>query len=196
MNTRFDPRLNREILEIYPGEFYAARGPCVISTVLGSCVSVALHDSVDGIGGMNHFMLPGRLGQEKIYVSNAGKYGMFAMELLINEMIKIGAKKKAMIAKVFGGGKVLKALLGASGNVADSNVSFAMEFLSEEGIPVSSSDVGGTLGRRILFFTEDARVLLKRLSYIQDIPLVLDEDKYLTRLQKQKEEKKGRVTLF
>jgi chemotaxis protein CheD len=194
MHARFDPRLNREILEIYPGEFHASRNPCVISTVLGSCVSVALHDSADGVGGMNHFMLPGRLGQEKIYVSNAGKYGMFAMELLINEMIKMGAKKKAMIAKVFGGGKVLKSLLGASGGVADSNVTFAMEFLSEEGIPVSSSDVGGTLGRKILFFTEDSRVLLKRLSYIQDIPLVLDEDKYLTRLQK--EEKKGKITLF
>jgi chemotaxis protein CheD len=194
MHSRFDLRRNRTILEIYPGEYHASRDPCIISTVLGSCVSVALHDAEDRIGGMNHFMLPGKLEEDKIYISNAGKYGMFAMELLINSMIKIGARKKSLVAKVFGGGRVLKSLLGASSSVADSNVTFAMEFLLEEGIPVSSSDVGGNLGRKILFFTEDARVLLKRLSHIQEIPVKRDEDKYLDRLQH--EQKKGEITLF
>ncbi len=195
MHLRFDHKMNREITEIYPGEYHASRDPCVISTVLGSCVSVALFDAEDGVGGMNHFMLPGKLGGDKIFISNEGKYGMFAMELLINAMIKIGARKKALVAKVFGGGKVLKSLQGASGSVADSNVTFAMEYLSEEGIPVRSSDVGGMLGRRIFFFTEDAKVLLKRLSHIQEIPVKQEEDRYLHRLQKE-EEQKGAVTLF
>jgi chemotaxis protein CheD len=194
MNSRFDAKLGREITEIYPGEYHSSKKSCVISTVLGSCVSVALHDAEHGVGGMNHFMLPGVLRDDRIYVSNAGKYGMYAMELLINDMILLGAKKSALIAKVFGGGKVLKTLTSSSTNIADSNVTFALEYLREEGIPVSSRDVGGTQGRKILFFTEDAKVLLKRLSYIEDLPMKREEDKYLSTLQKT--EKTGKIVLF
>ena len=194
MNSRFDARIGREITEIYPGEYHSSKSPCVISTVLGSCVSVALHDAEHGVGGMNHFMLPGVLREDRIYVSNAGKYGMYAMELLINAMIAMGATKRALTAKVFGGGKVLKMLTISSTSIADSNVTFALEYLREEGIPVSSRDVGGTEGRKILFFTEDAKVLLKRLSRVEDLPLKREEEKYLSSLQKT--DKTGKIVLF
>jgi chemotaxis protein CheD len=189
MNARFDVKLDREVTEIYPGEYHASRVPCVLTTVLGSCVSVALYDAVECVGGLNHFMLPGKLGKGKIYVSDSGKYGMFAMELLINAMITLGARKKAMSAKVFGGGKILPSLGGASGNVADSNIAFAREYLAAEGIPIASSDVGGDLARRIVFFTEDFKVLLKRISRIQEVPVKLEEEKHLQRLHGQKGEK-------
>jgi chemotaxis protein CheD len=162
--------------------------------VLGSCVSVALFDAADGVGGMNHFMLPAELGSGKIFVSKSGKYGMYAMELLINEMIKLGGEKRNFIAKVFGGGKVLKTLSGAKGSISENNVLFAMKYLEEEKIPVSSSDVGGYAGRRILFFTKDARVLLKRLTPSEEQPVEKEEEDYYTRIHG--EERKADVTLF
>jgi chemotaxis protein CheD len=131
---------------------------------------------------MNHFMLPGELGGDRIYVSMSGKYGMYAMELLINEMIKLGGRKAKFVAKVFGGGKVLRALAGPAGSISENNVTFALKYLEEEKIPVTSSDVGGFAGRRILFFTKDGRVLLKRLTPSEEQPVEKEERDYLSSL--------------
>jgi chemotaxis protein CheD len=195
MHIKFDPKYSLEVVEIFPGEFHATRSPRIISTVLGSCVSVALSDPAEGVAGMNHFMLPGELGGERIYTSGSGKYGMYAMELLINEMIKLGGKKRAFVAKVFGGGKVLKSLAGGTGSVSEHNVTFALKYLEEENIPISSSDVGGFSGRRILFFTGDSRVLLKRLTPSEEQPVEKEELDYFAQLRK-RTEKKEDVTLF
>jgi chemotaxis protein CheD len=194
MHIAYDTRYGLEVVEIFPGEYHATRSSRIISTVLGSCVSVALRDPANGISGMNHFMLPGSLSGERIYLSRTGKYGMYAMELLINEMIKLGGRKACFTAKVFGGGKVLSALAGKAGSVSESNVTFALAYLQEEGIPIASSDVGGFSGRRILYFTEDARVLLKRLSKAEEKPVEEEELSYFSTLRK--EDKKAEVTLF
>ena len=194
MHVGFDPKFNLEVVEIYSGEFHATSQARIISTVLGSCVSVALRDAATGIAGMNHFMLPGRLEHQEIYVSKSGKYGMYAMELLINEMIKLGARRKSIVAKVFGGGMVLKGLVGGAGGVPQSNVSFAMKYLEAEGIPVASSDVGGFSGRKVLYFTRDARALVKKLTPAEKLPVEKEEQHYFSRLRK--ESKKGEVVLF
>ncbi len=194
MNIKFDVKYNLEVVELFPGEYHATRHPRIISTVLGSCVSVALFDVEDGVGGMNHFMLPSELGTGKIFATKSGKYGMYAMELLINEMIKLGGEKKKFVAKVFGGGKVLKTLSGVKGSISENNVQFAMKYLEEERIPISSSDVGGYAGRRILFFTQDARVLLKRLTPSEEQPVEKEEENYFTKIRG--EDRKTDVTLF
>lgn len=197
MFVTFNSKFDLESIEIYAGEYFATTQPRIISTVLGSCVSVALRDAITGAAGMNHFMLPGRMGAAKVYAAPNAKYGMFAMELLINEVIKLGGAKRNLVAKVFGGGKVLRALVGAAGSVSQSNVTFALEYLEAEGIPISTSDVGGLTGRRIMFFTEDARVLLKRLSVNEEWRVEKEEESYLAKLRREaKETKPDRVVLF
>ncbi len=193
MHIGFDQKYKLEVVELYPGELHATNTSRIISTVLGSCVAVALRDAGAGIAGMNHFMLPGRLEHEQIYISKSGKYGMYAMELLINEMIKLGARKKSLVAKVFGGGMVLMGLVGSASGVPQSNVSFAMKYLEAESIPVASKDVGGFSGRKVLFFTQDAKALVKKLTPAEKAPVEKEELDYLSHLRK---EKKGEIVLF
>ena len=115
----------------------------VITTVLGSCVAVCLFDLESGLGGMNHFLLPeGRSGDLEEVV-----FGLQAMELLINAMLKQGAQKYNMQAKLFGGAQ----MIGGLSNIGERNVAFAREFLSDEAFPVVAESVGGTMGRKIMF---------------------------------------------
>lgn len=112
-----------------------------LTTVLGSCIAACIYDVKAEIGGMNHFLLPGGNGDS---ASNV-KYGAFLMELLVNELLKAGASKKSMKARLYGGGKMNAAL----GDVGARNIAFAREYLGNEGIPLEFEDVGGTLARRI-----------------------------------------------
>ena len=138
----------------------------VVGTVLGSCVAVGIFDPVLGFGGLNHFMLPGDFRKEGLIRSPDAKYGMFAMELLINDLLKLGARKSALRAKVFGGGSVLRLTARPSGGagIPESNIDFAFEYLAMEGIPVLASDVGGMEPRKIFFFARTGKVLLKRIG--------------------------------
>jgi chemotaxis receptor (MCP) glutamine deamidase CheD len=145
---------------IHIGGVFASREPAVVRTVLGSCISVCLRDPVAKIGGMNHFMLPtGGMEEE----ANA-RYGIHAMELLINECMKMGADRRRLEAKVFGGGHVLRVQV-SEGNVPQSNIRFALQFLATEGIPILARDLGGFAAREVYFFTDSGRTLLKRLSH-------------------------------
>ena len=112
---------------------------------------------------MNHFMLPGSVDTERIYSSDAGRYGIHSMELMINEMTLRGARKKHLWAKVFGGGHVLSTG-ERSENVANNNVHFSLTFLETEEIPVVAKDVGGKKGRRITFHTGSGKVLVEPIS--------------------------------
>ncbi|SDI10677.1 chemotaxis protein CheD [Alloyangia pacifica] len=122
----------------------------VLSTVLGSCVAVCLTDVEAGVGGMNHFLLPQRAGKEGENV----RYGAYSMELLINGLLKSGARKNRLVAKLFGGANMLSQLRDIGG----SNVTFAKEFLQNEAIPLASESTGGTSARRIRFWPADGRV--------------------------------------
>ncbi len=185
---------------IHPGEYLSTADDIIIATVLGSCVAVALKDESAGIGGLNHFMLAGSFrkgaGQDgSPFASDSGKYGVYAMELLINEMLKKGARRERLTAKVFGGASVLAIGTGSRNNVPQDNIDFAEEFLKAEGVPVLSRDVGGTTARKILFFVRDGRVLLKRITGTLIAAVKLKERTYLERIVR-KEGTAGDVTLF
>lgn len=195
MLIKWDARYGQEVVEIFPGEYHATRSTRIISTVLGSCIAVVLYDEKAGVAGMNHFMLPGELQTDRIYASGSGKYGMYAMELLINELIKLGGAKKSFVAKVFGGGKVLRSSSGFTHSVPEGNITFALAYLRQEGIPIASQDVGGTQGRRVLFFTEGHKVLVKKLTPREITPLESEEKVYYSKLRKE-DEKKQDITLF
>ncbi len=172
------------MVSIHPGEYYVSGDDEIIATVLGSCVAVALFDPTRRIGGLNHFMLPGSLDRQQFFMSRSGKYGMYAMELLINALLKSGASRDALRAKVFGGGSVLNVNLGdAATSISRSNIEFALQFLETEGIPVDSSDTGGTHARKILFFPANTRVMLKRLGDRTRIEVEHEEKEYLEKLQ-------------
>jgi chemotaxis protein CheD len=184
---------------IHPGEYLATGDDIIIATVLGSCVAVALKDEKASIGGLNHFMLPGmglkELKGPDLYASDPAKYGMYAMELLINEMLKMGCKKERLVAKVFGGGSVLALGPGNQNTVPQSNIDFAFQFLKTEGIPVLAQDVGGTHARKILFFTRDGKVLLKRITGTLIAAVKQEERSYIDRILR-KEKSAGDITLF
>ncbi len=197
MYQRYSERFKRDMIIIYPGEYHVCAGG-IIATVLGSCISVCIKDLKTGIAGMNHFMLPGDVRSEDMFLSSSAKYGMFAMEQLINEMIKLGGSKKDFEAKVFGGGHVLN-FRKTDGNVPESNIEFVRAFLNMERIPIAREDVGGYAGRKILFFPDTAKVLLKRLSTSVDSRIIRAEESYKTELFRHKEklqEAGGDLTLF
>ncbi len=194
MNIRFDEKQNMEMVTLFPGEYHATKENRIITTVLGSCIAVALYDPLQKIGGMNHFMLPESLSNGQFYLSKSGKYGMYAMELLINDLLKLGVRKTSLQAKVFGGGHVLDQVPNMSARVPDSNIRFAFDFLKAEKIPVSAQDVGGTSARKILFFTHTARIKLKRITKNAVRPLETRESEYLKKIRLTRPA--GDVTLF
>lgn len=143
---RVAPRARKErVIHVIQGDMAISADPnTVLSTVLGSCVAVCMRDPIAAIGGMNHFLLPsGPDGR-----SDDQKYGVHAMECLINSLLRQGARRGALEAKVFGGARVVDVGL----NIGEKNVTFIEKFLSAERIPCVSSSVGGDRGRRVRFW--------------------------------------------
>lgn len=176
---------NTKRIVIEPGEFYVTRESVVLSTILGSCVSCCLYDENKGYFGMNHFLLSQPLSSSKSVISSdAGRYGIHAMELLINEMMKLGTNKKDIKAKCFGGSDILKLTAARTNqNVGAKNIRFIKEYFSNENIPVTSSDLGGHAGRTIYFFGEDFSVYLKRTTSTRKQDQIIKEElNYLERI--------------
>ena len=146
---------------IGPGDFFASGEDVIISTLLGSCISVALYDQTALVGGLNHFMLPFSKVKDPSLASDSTRYGINAMEVLINALLKSGARRERFHAKVFGGGSVLDYHKEATYNVPKMNIHFVFAFLETERIPVDSYSVGGPLSRKILFFPQTAKVLMR-----------------------------------
>ncbi len=197
MYKMFNRKIDKHVIIIQPGEFYVSTDPHeAIATVLGSCISVCLLDRKNGVGGMNHFMLPGDFRNEEIFSSKSGRYGMFAMESLINEMMKKGAKRENFIAKMFGGGHVLN-FRKTDGNVPESNINFAKTYLEFEEIRMVASDVGGNAGRKIIFVpSEDGKVLLKRLAPTGAGDYMKEEQTYKANVFDKKKDEKSDMVLF
>lgn len=176
----YDPAFACEAAKILPGEYFATRRDMLIVTVLGSCVSACLHDSHQGIGGMNHFLLPGT--PDSLPGSDASaRYGVHAMELLLNQMMKLGAQKNRLVAKVFGGGNMLQK--DPRGGVGTRNAEFVLSFLATENIPVVGQDLLADFPRKVYFFSTTGRVLIKRLRRINNDTLLQRERDYIERLQ-------------
>ncbi|MFW5712026.1 MAG: chemoreceptor glutamine deamidase CheD [Spirochaetota bacterium] len=179
MYTHFNYSFQKEIVTIHPGEFYVSNREIYISTVLGSCVAVALHDPAHKIGGLNHYMLPGTFSGFKPS-DPSGRYGLYAMELLINEMIKQGAYRPNLRAKVFGGGNVLN----SANKVGTNNAQFALKFLETEEIPIDAQDIESDIARKVIFDPVSGSVYLKKLSHtvlkkVEDI-----EEHHLEKIRK------------
>lgn len=167
-------RFKRVILD--PGEFHAAADATVISTLLGSCISACLYDPIHKVIGMNHFLLSNRRYSRDlpIHVSEAGRYGIHAMELLINEMIKKGAQRRLLKAKVFGGANIMinKESVGNFACVSEVNCRFIREFLKNEDIPVVAEDLGKDHGRVIHFSNGDFSVYVRKIGHKRSESLV------------------------
>lgn len=189
-NRYHDRRFNIEAIKILPGEYYVTGRNVVIVTVLGSCVSVCLYDRLARIGGMNHFMLPDH--HEGGVLSESARYGAYAMEILINNLVKAGASRSRLEAKVFGAGRVLNGLTHT--DIGARNAAFAMHYLDDEGITVKANDLLGIYPRKVYFFPSEGRVLVKKLKTLHNDTIVRRELEYEAMLEKVKVE--GSVDLF
>lgn len=154
----FDAHFKTEAVKILPGEYFVYHEDVLIMTTLGSCIAACLWDRNARVGGMNHFMLPD-VAEGGI---DSGRYGSYAMELLINEMMKKGASRLTMEAKVFGGGAVIAGM--NSINVGERNTAFVMDYLKTERIPVVSKDVLEIYPRKVCFFPASGKAMVKRLA--------------------------------
>jgi chemotaxis protein CheD len=159
-------------------------------TVLGSCVAACIRDSENGIGGMNHFMLPEDRGRD--VVSNAARYGTYAMEVLINQLQKSGARRSRLEAKVFGGGAVLESL--TTSNVGARNAEFVLKFLQTEKIPVVAKDLLDSYPRKVYYFPESGKVMVRKLHRVHNDTLFSREKEYRNRLEQAK--LSGDIELF
>ena len=166
---------------VMAGEYYATQHGEVLYTVVGSCIAACIYDEKRKVAGINHFMLPGMVRPDEIRSSEVGRYGMFAMELLIGELIKLGAQRGNLRAKLFGGGNILN-FRKSDGDVNVSNISFGRKFLELECIPTVREDLGGSTGRKILFFSDGYRVLLKRFDIKKDRRSFQEEENYKVRV--------------
>lgn len=188
----FDREHNIEAAKIAPGEYYATAREMLLVTVLGSCVCACIRDRVSGIGGMNHFMLPDN-GQDKNNpLGNSARYGAYAMEILINQLMKMGAKRSNLEAKVFGGAAVLR---GFTVNVVgESNAEFVLRYLKTENIRVAAQDLLDIYPRKVYFFPQTGLVRVKKLKTVHNDTIINRESDYKSRLQYSKIE--GDVDLF
>lgn len=172
----------RQAVTIMPGEYYVSKDDVVIGTILGSCVSACLYDPVNRVVGMNHFLLSGRQNNDRdpIWLSEAGRYGIHSMELTINGMLKLGAKKNNILAKAFGGASVLPVRNRVDGfaSVGEMNSRFILHFLTKEGMRLVSSDLGGYEGRAIRFYANDFSVYQKKIRRVVMPDLATREEKY------------------
>jgi len=151
----YDAHFKNDAVKILPGEYFVHEEDMLIMTTLGSCIAACLYDRNAKVGGMNHFMLPDGVG-------DSGRYGSYAMELLINEMMKRGASRMTMEAKVFGGGQVVSGM--TTMNVGERNTNFVMDYLKTERIPVVSKDVLDIYPRKVCFLPGSGKAMVKRLA--------------------------------
>lgn len=182
----WNPRINHWTAKILPGEFFVTRSDEVVSTILGSCIAACVRDPLLHIGGMNHFMLPEdqSTGKSSWLDGPNGlstRYGSYAMESLINELIKLGADRGRMEVKLFGGA----AILSAPTDVGARNIAFARGFLKLEGFRVAAEDVGLTCPRHVDYYPTTGRAMLKRLPTLGVRAIITEEAKYNERLTRE-----------
>lgn len=169
----YDPALDTDVIKLLPADWKVSNDEVALATVLGSCVAACMYDPLVKVGGMNHFMLPDAAPGD-----GSARYGAHAMELLINGMLKQGAARARLQAKVFGGGNVLPGM--TLDPIGTRNANFVLAYLSAEGIAVQAQDLGGVQPRKVVFFVRTGRTLVKRLPAAGEIARV--ERDYRSRL--------------
>jgi len=191
-NLYFDRTHNMEAAKLLPGEYYATGRDMLLVTVLGSCIAACVRDRHLGIGGMNHFMLPEAGEHADAVVSASARYGNYAMEMLINQLVKLGARRHCLEAKVFGGGNVLPGLTVA--NVGQRNAEFVLQYLATEGIPVLAQDLVDVYPRKVYYFPKTGKVRVKKLREMHNDTILERERVYGSRLSRS--DIQGEVELF
>jgi chemotaxis protein CheD len=180
-NVYYDRTFDCDAAKILPGEYYFTGKDMLIVTVLGSCVAACIRDRVSGLGGMNHFMLPDGGGDSENPISASMRYGTYAMEVLINQLLKAGARRENMEAKVFGGGAVLRGFTAI--NVGERNAEFVLKYLRAEKMRVTAEDLNDIYPRKVYFFPRTGKVLVKKLMQVHNDTLVKREQDYASRLK-------------
>lgn len=180
-NRYFDRHFDCEAIKILPGEYFATQSDTLIVTVLGSCVSACIRDRVTGIAGMNHFLLPNDGSNQENILSESARYGAYAMEILINHLIKLGARREHLEAKVFGGGNVLKGFTAI--NVGERNAEFVLEYLKLERIPVVAQDLLDIYPRKVYFFPSSGQVLIRKIKSLHNNTIMDRESAYRMQLR-------------
>jgi len=189
-NRYYDRNFQRDAAKILPGEYFVSEQGMLLVTVLGSCVAACIRDTEARVGGMNHFMLPDDGGRDTVGAS--ARYGNYAMEVLINHLLKSGARRSRLEAKVFGGGAVMASL--SSSNVGARNAEFVLDYLKTEKIPVVAKDLLDSYPRKVYYFPDSGRVLVKKLHRVHNETLFSREKDYKDRLFGAKVE--GEIELF
>ncbi len=179
INRYWDKLHNSFAAKILPGEYYVTMKNEVVTTVLGSCVSACIRDKVFGVGGMNHFMLPHTKGDVVFHIdagpsTTASRYGSYAMEMLINDILKHGGRRENLEVKIFGGGKILTNM----SDVGFRNIQFVEEYIALEAIPLIAEDVGDIYPRKVVFHPHSGKVKVKKLRSLHNDTLIKREEEY------------------
>ncbi len=187
-----DNRFPHEIASILPGEFFVSADPMIVYTVLGSCISACIRDPIARVGGMNHFMLPEP--KEGGYDSwgESTRYGSYAMESLINGILKRGGLKSRLEVKLFGAGKIYEGNI----DVGARNVDWVREYLRAEGLMPVKTDLGDVYPRKVYYFTESGRVLLKKIERLKNRTIADRETEYAEKMRSMTQQPAEDVTLF
>lgn len=184
----FDAREQVDVVKIFSGDWYVTRKNEMLATILGSCIAACIRDPVVKVGGMNHFLLPGN--EQNTAVSDAARYGVFAMESLINGILTAGGRKERLEVKIFGGGNVIN----NSARIGSKNADFIRRFLRKEGYPIVSEDLEGDLPRRVHYFPMTGRVMVRKLRRREDMAVVQEEVRYTHEIEAKPVE--GAIELF
>lgn len=191
-----DRRFPHEIASILPGEFFVSREPMVVYTVLGSCISACIRDPFAGVGGMNHFMLPVPREHQSgdAWGGESTRYGSFAMEQLINGILSRGGAKQRLEIKLFGAGKIYEGNI----DVGARNTEWVLRYLIDEGLPIAKRDLGDIFPRKVYYFTDSGRVLMKKIIRIKNQTIYARESDYEYRLYQEREQhaQQSDITLF
>jgi chemotaxis protein CheD len=177
----FESVFGTEAARILPGEYHVTGEDIVLVTVLGSCVAACIRDRETGIGGMNHFMLPDSGGPQDANSAPA-RYGTYAMEVLINQLVKLGAQRDRLEAKVFGGANVIPGM--SQVHVGRRNAEFVLSFLKTERIPVLARDLEDIYPRKVAYFPKTGIARVKRLMDMPSSQLAQREQLYKQKLSK------------
>ncbi|MGJ7612032.1 MULTISPECIES: chemoreceptor glutamine deamidase CheD [unclassified Variovorax] len=179
----FDRDVGLMAVKLLPSEYYVTSSDTVLSTVLGSCVAACLHDREAGVAGMNHFMLPDEgdagAGATKRDATESMRYGAYAMDVLIRELVRVGARRDRLQAKVFGGGAVLANMTTL--NIGDRNADFVLRYLRDERIEVAAQDLRGPHARRVCFLPSTGKAIVRKLRAQTEVQQVQNVEGELLR---------------
>lgn len=190
INRYWDKHTGMATAKILPGEFYVTGHDEAITTILGSCISACIRDPKAGIGGMNHFMLPISNSASSVELADAARYGNFAMEQMINDILRNGGKRERLEVKIFGGGRVMRGVT----DVGKKNIKFVREYLDLEELKLLAEDVGGNYPRKVMYQPKTGKVKMKKLLSQHNNTVETRDESYFEKITHQKTE--GDVELF